>query len=78
MRHPQEHGPHGHDHDLRAVDLELWDIGHRARACIVSVAARTPQPPIASREALASVASLQHVTVEVPPLPAAPSSAMAP
>ncbi|MGK4008349.1 CDF family Co(II)/Ni(II) efflux transporter DmeF [Sorangium sp. So ce1036] len=59
------------------VDLHLWDIGPRARACIVSIAARSPQPPIAYREALTSIASLQHVTVEVHPLPAAQRSAAA-
>ncbi|XXX78306.1 CDF family Co(II)/Ni(II) efflux transporter DmeF [Sorangium sp. So ce134] len=58
------------------VDLHLWDIGPRARACIVSVAAPSPQPPIAYREALASIASLQHVTVEVHALPGAPTSAV--
>lgn len=47
------------------VDLHLWDIGPGARACILSVAAQSPQPPVAYREALASIASLQHVTVEV-------------
>lgn len=50
------------------VDLHLWDIGPSARACIVSVAAKTPAPPSAYRNALASIASLQHVTVEVHPL----------
>jgi len=52
------------------VDLHLWDIGPSARACIVSVAARSPAPPSAYRNALASIASLQHVTVEVHPLSA--------
>lgn len=52
------------------VDLHLWDIGPSARACIVSVAAASPAPPAAYRSALASIASLQHVTVEVHPLSA--------
>lgn len=52
------------------VDLHLWDIGPSARACIVSVAAETPAPPSAYRNALTSIASLQHVTVEVHPLSA--------
>lgn len=59
------------------VDLHLWDIGPRARACIVSVAAPSPQPPSAYREVLASIASLQHITVEVHALPAAPRMAVA-
>ena len=47
------------------VDLHLWDIGPGARACIVSIAAPTPQAPSVYREALVPIASLQHVTVEV-------------
>ncbi|WP_437634782.1 CDF family Co(II)/Ni(II) efflux transporter DmeF [Sorangium sp. So ce854] len=58
------------------VDLHLWDIGPGARACILSVAARSPQPPVAYREALASIASLQHVTVEVHALTEPPRSAV--
>jgi cation diffusion facilitator family transporter len=47
------------------VDLHLWDIGPNARACIVSIAAANPSTPATYRDALASIASLQHVTVEV-------------
>lgn len=50
------------------VDLHLWDIGPSARACIVSVAAVNPAAPANYRDALASIVSLQHVTVEVHPL----------
>lgn len=50
------------------VDLHLWDIGPGTRACVVSVAAANPAAPITYHEALASIASLQHVTVEVHPL----------
>jgi Co/Zn/Cd efflux system component len=50
------------------VDLHLWDIGPKARACIVSIAASDPQPPSTYREALQAVTSLQHITVEVHPL----------
>lgn len=50
------------------VDLHLWDIGPSARACIVSVAAANPAAPAKYRDALASITSLQHVTVEVHPL----------
>ncbi len=48
------------------VDLHLWDIGPGARACIV--AAANPVAPARYRDVLASIASLQHVTVEVNPL----------
>jgi len=54
----------------QVVDLHLWDIGPRARACIVSVAAPSPQPPSAYRAALAAIARLEHVTIEVHTLPA--------
>lgn len=55
----------------RVVDLHLWDIGPHARACIVSIAAPAPHPPAAYRDALRSIANLQHVTVEVHPLSSA-------
>jgi len=47
------------------VDLHLWDLGPGARACIVSLAAPGPLAPVACRAAIAAVARLQHVTVEV-------------
>jgi cation diffusion facilitator family transporter len=47
------------------IDLRLWEIGPHARACIVSLASPSPQPPAAYRRALADVAVLEHVTVEV-------------
>lgn len=46
-------------------DLRLWEIGPHARACIVSLASPSPQPPAAYRRALAGVAELELVTVEV-------------
>jgi cation diffusion facilitator family transporter len=46
-------------------DLRLWEIGPHARACIVSLASPSPQPPAAYRRALADVAELELVTVEV-------------
>jgi Co/Zn/Cd efflux system component len=49
----------------QVVDLHLWEIGPQARACIVSVAASSPLPPGAYREALTSIARLEHVTIEV-------------
>lgn len=54
--------------DSNVVDLHLWDIGPGARACIVSVVAANPAAPATYRDALASITSLQHVTVEVHPL----------
>lgn len=51
------------------VDLHLWDIGPNARACIVSIAAPSPQTPSVYHHALATIVSLQHVTVEVHAIP---------
>jgi cation diffusion facilitator family transporter len=55
----------------QVVDLHLWEIGPHARACIVSVAAPTPEAPSVYRAALASIARLEHVTIEVQGLPPA-------
>ena len=57
--------------ETRVVDLHLWKIGPHARACIVSLAARSPEAPLTYREALASVAHFEHLTIEVHPLPRA-------
>jgi cation diffusion facilitator family transporter len=54
----------------RVLDLHLWEIGPGARACIVSLATPAPQPASAYREALASVARLEHLTIEVHDVPA--------
>jgi len=54
------------------IDLHLWDIGPRARACILSIADSAPRPPAEYRDALATVARLEHVTIEVHPIPASP------
>jgi cation diffusion facilitator family transporter len=51
------------------VDLHLWQLGPGARACIVSIASADPRAPAEYRAALASIANLQHITVEVHPLP---------
>ncbi|MCW5831457.1 MAG: CDF family Co(II)/Ni(II) efflux transporter DmeF [Labilithrix sp.] len=59
------------------VDLHLWDIGPKARACIVSIAAPSPEAPRVYREALAAIASLQHVTVEVHAVPSTTETAVA-
>lgn len=55
----------------RVVDLHLWKLGPHARACIVSLAAPSPEPPSAYRAALAAVARFEHLTIEVNPLPKA-------
>lgn len=57
-------------HGARVVDLHLWEIGPGARACILSIAAPSPEPPSAYREAVSAVAHLEHVTVEVHVSPA--------
>lgn len=57
------------------VDLHLWEIGPRSRACIVSVAAREPKPAAAYRELLLSREQLTHVTVEVHQLSTGEASA---
>lgn len=57
--------------ETRVVDLHLWSLGPHARACIVSLAARSPRSPNAYREALAAVAEFEHLTIEVHALPKA-------
>ena len=55
--------------DTRVVDLHLWSLGPRARACIGSLAAPSPRPLGAYREALARVAHFEHLTIEVHAVP---------
>jgi cation diffusion facilitator family transporter len=55
--------------ETRVVDLHLWSLGPHARACIVSLAARSPEAPTAYREALAAVTHFEHLTIEVHALP---------
>jgi cation diffusion facilitator family transporter len=58
--------------ETRVVDLHLWSLGPRARACIVSLATRAPRAPSVYREALAPIARFEHLTIEVHALPNAP------
>ena len=51
--------------DAHVVDLHLWEIGPKKQALILSIAARIPAPLSAYREALAGIADLEHVTIEV-------------
>ncbi len=51
--------------DARVVDLHLWEIGPKKQALILSIAAHSPSPVSAYREALAGIADLEHVTIEV-------------
>ena len=47
------------------IDLHVWDIGPRARACIVSLRASVPRSPAVYRDLIASRERLTHVTIEV-------------
>lgn len=57
------------------VDLHLWEIGPRARACIVSLATASPLPPQIYRQALEACVALEHVTIEVHPIAGAAAKA---
>lgn len=59
------HGLEARFADVRVVDLHVWAIGPRATACIVAVAATSPRPVAAYREALATIATFDHVTIEL-------------
>jgi Co/Zn/Cd efflux system component len=54
----------GFDH-THVVDLHLWEIGPRARACIVSIAAAAPEAACVYRDHLLAHEHLAHLTVEV-------------
>ena len=47
------------------VDLHLWEIGPKARACIASVFRRRTRSPLEYAEGTAPHEQLAHVTVEV-------------
>lgn len=47
------------------VDLHVWEIGPKARACLASVVANEPRSPLAYSEELRRHEHLSHVTVEV-------------
>ncbi len=47
------------------VDLHVWEIGPKARACIASVISDDPRSPLEYADALRHDEDLAHVTVEV-------------
>lgn len=51
--------------DVRVVDLHVWDIGPKRRACIVALVADRPRPTADYRKAILAAQSLAHLTVEV-------------
>ena len=51
--------------DVRVVDLHVWDIGPRCRACIVALVAEQPRPTADYRNAILAAERLAHLTVEV-------------
>ena len=53
------------DDDNRITDLHLWSIGPNIYSVIISVVARTPQPPEYYKELIPSSLGLVHLTVEV-------------
>lgn len=59
------HGLEARFADVRVVDLHVWAIGPHAMACIVAVAATSPRPVATYHEALASIATFAHVTIEL-------------
>jgi cation diffusion facilitator family transporter len=51
--------------DVRVIDLHVWDIGPRCRACIVALVAERPRPTAEYRKAILAAELLSHLTVEV-------------
>jgi cation diffusion facilitator family transporter len=51
--------------EVRVVDLHVWDIGPRCRACIVALVAERPRPTADYRKAILAAEPLAHLTVEV-------------
>jgi cation diffusion facilitator family transporter len=47
------------------VDLHVWEIGPKARACLASVVASAPRTPLEYADKLRDAEDLAHVTVEV-------------
>jgi Co/Zn/Cd efflux system component len=47
------------------VDLHVWEIGPRARACLASVVVADTRTPLEYAELLRRAESLAHVTIEV-------------
>ena len=51
------------DHEI--ADLHVWRVGPASRACILSLVTHAPQPIEAYRQKLASIAGLDHITIEI-------------
>jgi cation diffusion facilitator family transporter len=49
----------------QVVDLHVWEIGPKARACLASVVAADARSPLEYAERLRSAEGLAHVTIEV-------------
>lgn len=49
----------------QVVDLHLWEIGPKARACLVSLVASEARSPIEYQDELLRHEELAHVTIEV-------------
>jgi cation diffusion facilitator family transporter len=49
----------------QVVDLHVWEIGPKARACLASVVAADARTPLEYAERLRSAEGLAHVTIEV-------------
>lgn len=47
------------------VDLHVWDLGPKARACLASVVSKEARSPLAYSEELKEHEHLSHVTIEV-------------
>ncbi|HET6584768.1 MAG TPA: CDF family Co(II)/Ni(II) efflux transporter DmeF [Nannocystaceae bacterium] len=50
---------------VRVVDMHIWDLGPRCRACIVALVAERPRPTSEYRKAILAAEPLAHLTVEV-------------
>jgi Co/Zn/Cd efflux system component len=51
--------------EASVVDLHVWDLGHGARSCIVSLTSKDPRPLADYRAAVLEVAPITHLTIEV-------------
>ena len=47
------------------VDLHVWEIGPKARACLASIVTSTPRTPTEYTDRLRNAEDLAHVTIEV-------------
>ena len=58
------------DGDAQLADLHVWQVGPQAFSAVVSVVADAPLEPLAYRQRLSALSSLQHITIEVHRCPA--------